>query len=164
LSQIVSAVAEVVAHEAPIHTLDLYTRVAGRWGSRLGSRIQDRIQEACASTERGGRIVRRGDFYWRPDGSCQLRSRAGTRTSANRIAPEEYTAAIQAILATGFGFSRPQLIQEVRSVLGFSRTGALLEEAIGAVIDDLVRNGTLGEGSNGIRPRGPRGETLPSDL
>ncbi|MEA2599306.1 MAG: hypothetical protein QOF89_298 [Acidobacteriota bacterium] len=164
LSQIVNAVAEVVAHEAPIHILELCTRVAGRWGSRLGSRIQDRIQEACASAERGGMIVRQGDFYWRPDGSCPLRSRAGTRTSANRIAPEEYIAAIQGILATGFGFSRPQLIQEVRSVLGFSRTGALLEEAIGTVIDDLVRNGTLGEGSNGIRPRGSLGETPSSDL
>jgi very-short-patch-repair endonuclease len=153
ISQLVGALTEVVKHESPIHAMDLFTRVAGMWGCRLGTRIQARIQEACSSAERGGAIQRRGEFYWGPDDPCQPRSRTGVRIPANRIAPEEYAEAILAVLRTGFGFSRPQLVQEVRSVLGFSRTGALLDEAISAVIDDLVVRGRLGESSSGIRLR-----------
>lgn len=152
-SQLIKAVVDVVTHEAPIHSADLFTRVAGMWGCRIGNRIQARIQEACASAERGGLIQRRGEFFWIPDCKPRFRSRGGTRIPGNRIAPEEYTEAILAVLGTGFGFSRPHLIQEVRSVFGFSRTGALLDEAIGTVVDNLLAVGTLGEGSNGIRLR-----------
>ncbi len=134
-SQLVRAVTEVLENEAPVHATDLFTRVAGLWGTRLGSRVQARIQEACEAAERGGALQRRGDFYWSPEGTCRLRSRSGTRIPANRIAPEEHEAAVLAVLGTGFGFSRPQLIQEARSVLGFSRTGPHLDEAMGAAID-----------------------------
>ncbi|HEY4565080.1 MAG TPA: DUF3320 domain-containing protein, partial [Thermoanaerobaculia bacterium] len=143
-SQLTGAVVEVVRHEGPVHASDLFARVAGQWGSRMGPRIQARLQEACDRVERDGTLRRCGDFYSSPDGPRRLRSRNGTRIPANRIAPEEYAEAILAVLGTGFGFSRPQLIQEVRSVLGFNRTGPLLEEAIGAVIDDLTREGKLG--------------------
>jgi very-short-patch-repair endonuclease len=153
ISQLVSTIADIVAHEGPIHSTDLFSRVAGMWSSRVGSRIQARIQEACDSAERGGIIERKVDFFWSPTGACRFRSRSGTRIPANRIAPEEYREAILTILETGFGFSRQQLIQEVRSVFGFSRTGPLLDESIGAVIDDLVISKTLGEGSSGIRLR-----------
>jgi very-short-patch-repair endonuclease len=167
LSQLVAAVTEVVAIEAPIHAAELATRVAGLWGSRTGPRKQARIQQACESAERSGALQRRGEFLWSPDGTCRLRSRSGTRIGANRIAPEEYAEAILAVLGTGFGFSRPQLIQEVRAVLGFSRTGANLDEAIGAAIDHLIQEGKLGEGSSGIRLREiledlPSGEPVPA--
>ncbi|HEY9420792.1 MAG TPA: hypothetical protein VIW92_05220, partial [Thermoanaerobaculia bacterium] len=133
------------------------TRVAGMWGSRVGPRIQARIQEACDAAERAGLLQRRGSFFWNAEGTCRLRSRSGTRIPGNRIAPEEYAEAIVSILKPGFGFSRPQLIQEVRSVFGFGRTGAVLDEAIGAAIDDLMASGRLGEGSRGIRLRGEGG-------
>lgn len=143
----------MVRHEGPIHAADLFARVAGQWGSRVGPRIQARLQETCDRAERGGTLQRHGDFYRSPDGPRRLRSRSGARIPAYRIAPEEYAEAILAVLGTGFGFSRPQLIQEVRSVLGFNRTGPQLEEAIGAVVDELLREGKLGDGSNGIRLR-----------
>jgi very-short-patch-repair endonuclease len=164
LSQLVRAVEEVVTNEAPIHATDLFLRVAGLWSSRAGTRIQVRIQEACGSAERGGTLRRRGEFFWGPDDTCGFRSRNGTRIAANRIAPEEYAEAILAVLGTGFGFSRPQLIQEVRSVLGFSRTGALLDEAIGTAIDHLIGEGKLGDGSKGIRLREVSEEPPTEDL
>jgi very-short-patch-repair endonuclease len=153
MSQLVEAVAEVVKNEAPIHATDLFSRVAGMWSSRVGNRIQNRLQEACNAAERGGVLLRRGEFFARPDGQCRFRSRNGMRIPANRIAPEEYAGTIRAVLASGFGFSRQQLIQEVRSILGFNRTGALLDEAIGTEIDNLLLTGELGEGSSGIRLR-----------
>jgi very-short-patch-repair endonuclease len=151
ISQLVGVVTDVIENETPIHAADLFTRIAGMWGSRVGIRVQARIQQACDSAERGGTLQRRGEFFWSPTGNCRLRSRSGTRIPANRIAPEEYAETILAVLGTGFGFSRTQLTQEVRSVLGFSRTGALLDEAIGTVINHLLLAGTLGESSSGIR-------------
>ena len=57
------------------------------------------------------------------------------------------------VLEGGRSFARPALVNEVRSVLGFARTGAALDEAIGSVVDTLLADGVLGEGSTGIRRR-----------
>ena len=48
---------------------------------------------------------------------------------------------------------RKVLINSVRSLFGFSRTGTTLETAIGAAIDGLLSEQILGEGSAGIRLR-----------
>jgi len=153
LPEIVETVDTVIRVEAPIHAVDLFTRVASLWGTRAGSRIQARIREACDAAEQARILQRRGDFYWSPEGTCELRSRAGTRIPAGRVAPEEYRQAVLAVLGTGHGFSRADLTTEVRSVLGYSRTGALLDEAIGAAIDQLRIDGQIGEASTGIRLR-----------
>lgn len=153
LSQVVRAVVQVVEVEAPIHLTDLSARVAAMWDTRAGARIQVRVEEACRAAERDGLVRRRGEFYWGKSDACPPRSRAGTRIPADRIAPEEYGAAIEAVLQGGHGFSRAQLTNEVRAVLGFSRTGAVLDEAIGAVIDRMLAAGRLGEASTGIRLR-----------
>jgi len=151
VSQLVNGVTTVVQTESPIHETDLFTRVASMWGQRAGSRIQDRIRQAARSAERNGVIRRNGLFYWAGAAdTCVVRSRANTRIPADRIAPEEYQQAVLAVLAGGHGFSRPHLTNEVRSMFGFNRTGAALEEAIGAAIDRLLVAGTLGEGSTGI--------------
>jgi len=73
--------------------------------------------------------------------------------SAEHIAPEEYRAAVMWVLASGRGFARPALVTEVRSVLGFARTGAALDEAIGVALDGMLADGILGEGSTGVRLR-----------
>jgi hypothetical protein len=82
-----------------------------------------------------------------------VRSRAGTRSLAERIAPEEYRAAVLIALDHGRSFARPALVNEVRSLLGFSRTGSVLDEAIGRIIDAMLAEGILGEGSTGVRRR-----------
>jgi hypothetical protein len=46
-----------------------------------------------------------------------------------------------------------QLTNEVRAVFGFSRTGAMLDEAIGSAITLLLQEGKLGEASPGLRLR-----------
>jgi very-short-patch-repair endonuclease len=148
-----TAVATVVEVESPVHIDDVIARVAGMWDTRAGTRIQARIVEACTLAERQRLVERRGDFVWHPGRPAVARSRAGTRMSAERIAPEEYRAAVMMVLESGHGFMRPALVTEVRSVLGFGRTSAALDEAIGAVIDAMLAEGTLGEGSTGVRLR-----------
>jgi very-short-patch-repair endonuclease len=153
--QIVRAVIRVVEVESPIHLIDLAGRVAGIWGQRLGPRIQERILEACGVAEATKEIERRGDFYWKSadKGKCKVRTRAGTGIPANRIAPEELREAITLVLMSGQTFSRPHLVNEVRGVFGFNRTGAILDEAINRELDAMLVDGIVGEGSIGIRLR-----------
>ena len=148
-----SAITRVVETESPVHIDDVVARVAGMWDTRAGTRIQARILEACALAERQRVVERRGDFLWHPGREAAVRSRAGTRIPAERIAPEEYRAAVTMVLQGGRGFARPALVTEVRSVLGFARTGAALDEAIGLVLDAMLAEGVLGEGSTGVRLR-----------
>lgn len=151
--QIVQAVVAVVEHESPIHEADVFTRVASQWSTRAGSRIQARIRDALFSAVQGQVIQLRGEFCWSPRRSCVPRSRAGTRIPADRIAPEEYQETVLMVLGSGHGFSRSQLTAEVRSVLGFTRTGEVLDEAISQAVESLIARGSIGEASVGIRIR-----------
>ena len=151
--ELVPAVIRVVEVESPIHETDLLTRVAGMWGQRAGSRIVAHIRRAADSAQDSGAIHRAGAFYWHPRAHCVVRSRAGTGIPGNRVPPEEYELAVAMVLNGGAGMPRTQLIAEVRSVFGFNRTGHLLEETIGAVINQMSAAGKLGEGSTGLRLR-----------
>jgi very-short-patch-repair endonuclease len=155
LGDLVKASVLVIETESPIHQIDLAARVAAMWGQRAGPRIQSRIMEACRSAENRGVIERRGEFYWgiSTPNKVPVRSRLGTKIPANRVAPEEYREAISLILAQGHSFSRHELVKEVRAVVGFSRTGALLDEAINREVDFMLQAGKVGEGSTGIRLR-----------
>ncbi len=57
------------------------------------------------------------------------------------------------VLGSGHGFSKTQLTAEVRSVLGFTRTGEVLDEAIARAVETLIARGSIGEASVGIRLR-----------
>ncbi|HXG18189.1 MAG TPA: DUF3320 domain-containing protein [Methylomirabilota bacterium] len=151
--QLLQAITAVVETEAPLHFTDLAARVASMWGSRLGSRISTRIAEVCQAAERDGLLVQRDSFILHPDGRCTVRSRAGTRIPAERIAPDEYRAAVLLVLRSGHSFIRSELINEVRAVFGFSRTGFQLEAAMSNVINQLLADEKIGEGSMGLRLR-----------
>src|SRR5262249_44349132 len=144
-SQLVRAIMTVVEIEAPLHMADLAARVAGMWGSRVGTRIMARVIEGCRAAEQGGLLIRRNEVVWRKDETCTVRSRSGTRILAERIAPEEYREAVLMVLRSGYGFSRTELTNEVRAVLGFNRTGPILEAAISNAVSDLLTCGVVGE-------------------
>ncbi len=153
LFELVDAIAAVAQVEAPLHADDLMARVAGMWGlARVGSRIERRLAEACGAAERSGSLERRGDFIWLPGGVIVVRSRVGTSIPAERIPPEEIREAVLLVLRAG-SLDRRELINQVRTLFGFNRTGTKLQAAIGAVVDTLLADGTLGEGSSGVRLR-----------
>jgi very-short-patch-repair endonuclease len=150
LADIVSRIVDI---EGPIHEADVIARVSSLWGTKAGSRIQAAIREASVLAARRKRVQRRGPFYWRTDGTCRVRSRDGTGIPGDRIAPEEYCEAAKLVLAGGHALQRQALISETRAVMGYSRTGPILEEAIGNVLDALLVQGILGEGSGGLTLR-----------
>jgi hypothetical protein len=150
-SEVVRAIAEIVEVESPIHMAELASRVAAQWGvSRVGSRILTRITHECDASARRGLIDIRGEFVWSPRAPLTVRSRTGTKLSAERIAPEEYREAALMVLRARGSAPRAQLTAEIRNLLGYSRTGAKLEEMIGSTLDALLAEGVLGEASTGI--------------
>jgi len=151
VSRLVSAAKEIASVEAPLHVTDLTGRIGDMWGvGRVGSRIAAKVMKGIERAVRRGAIELRGEFVWLPGQGCTVRSRAGTGISAERIAPEEYQeATVQALRGAGV-LPRDELIAAVRSLLGFSRTGPVLEECIGGAIGVLLTAGRLGEGSGGI--------------
>jgi len=155
-SQIERAVNEVVAVEAPLHIRDLASRVSARWGySVVGPSMMRRIRTVVEENAQKRKLFLRGDFVFaRPaPETITVRSRAGTNIPAERIAPEEYKAAILMVLRASDGLNRKALTNTVRALFGFSRTGPNLETAIGAAIDSLLAEHTVGEGSTGIKMR-----------
>jgi len=94
-----------------------------------------------------------GDFVSAPGAAVAVRSRAGTHIPPERVAPEEYRQAILTVLGTGQGFSREQLSNEVRALLGFGRATEPLHQAVEAQVSALLAAGQLGEGSTGLTLR-----------
>jgi very-short-patch-repair endonuclease len=149
------AVEEVVAVEAPLHLADLAARVVARWGcERVGPRMMQRVREVAEALAKRGRVEVRGEFVHAAGAAeVPVRTRAGTRIPAERIAPEEFRAAVLRVLRAGDGMDRKALTAGVRRLFGFGRTGPTLDAAVGAAIDALLAEEVLGEGSTGIRLR-----------
>lgn len=148
--ELFTAVTEVVRTEAPVHIDDLLTRVAGMWGNRAGSRISDRIMYICSLAQSRGELQLRDGFVYQPGAQIKARSRARTGIPAERIAPEEYRVAVLVILHGGVSLSHDDLVTEVRTLLGFQRTGHHLESRINSAISELVNAGDIGESSGGF--------------
>jgi len=145
--------------EAPLHVTDAISRIAGAFDLRAGPRISDRIQSVMNLSIRAGQIHRRGDFLYKVDGEIKVRSRAGTGIPVDRISPEEISQAILLVLKNGQCFDRTTLINNVRAVFGFDRTGVRAKRAIDDCILSLLHAEVIGEGSLGI---GLRGQDIPN--
>ena len=151
LAALLAAIAEVAQAEAPVHQDDLMDRVAEAFGDhRVGARIARQLEGALMTAARRGVILRRGEFVYLPNGAVAVRSRAGTGIPGERIAPEECREAVLLVLLSNGARPRPDLVNAVRTVLGFSRTGERLEMRIGQAIEALERSGQIGEGSAGL--------------
>lgn len=145
--EVEKVILEILEHEAPIHKKDLFTRVASVWGQKAGSQISFRIEQILRSISQ---ILLRNEFVYARDQQIEVRRRNGTGIPADRIATEEIREAILLILRTGHRFERQVLINEVRKLFGFNRTGASLQNVIELEIDSLISEGTLGQASTGI--------------
>jgi very-short-patch-repair endonuclease/DNA polymerase III delta prime subunit len=155
-ARITQAITEVLTVEAPLHIKDLASRVVARWGyGQVGPAMLRRLRAVAAESARQGRIQLREEFIYdaQANGAVKVRSRAGTRIPPERIAPEEYREAVLMVLKAVDGLERKALVNAVRALFGFARTGATLDAAINQAIDALLAEDVLGEGSTGIKLR-----------
>lgn len=129
---------------------DVCTRAAGVWSQKAGKNISQKILHVLKIAEQAKHIEFDGDFIAVSNHPIRVRSRAGTNIPAEQIAPQEIREAIRLVLEHGHKFERAALVNEVRAVFGYNRTGGGLQGAIGKVIDELLSAGIVGEGSTGI--------------
>lgn len=147
---VANAILSVVEIEAPLHIKELTARVAALWGQRTGNNIITKIGQVVAALQDYKKLEVRGEFILKREMKITVRSRKGTNIPAERIAPEEIEEAISQVLRAGQGFTRQELVNEVRGVFGFSRTGAALQQVIDSAVENLLSKGLVGEGSLGI--------------
>lgn len=150
IQQLAKVLMTIVEVEGPIHFKDVCTRAAAVWGQKTGSNISERISYVLRTIEQAKHIEFRGDFLVVCNQPITVRSRTGTNIPTDRIAPDEIGEAIQLILKNGHKFERAALVNEVRTVFGYNRTGGSLQAVIGSVIDEMLGKGLIGEGSTGI--------------
>ncbi|HTV03043.1 MAG TPA: DUF3320 domain-containing protein, partial [Luteitalea sp.] len=148
-----SIVAAIVVAESPVHEDDVTTRAASFWDQRVGARIRSRVAEAIDAAKARGTIRARDAFLWGASDDCAARDRGETGIGAERIAPEEFEAAIMTALDPQQGSRREVVVAAARTALGFERTGPTLSALLDAAIDRLVSQGLIGEASDGFRRR-----------
>lgn len=148
--QLAKVLLTIVEVEGPIHIKDVCTRAAGVWGQKAGKNISQKILNVLNIVEQARHIKFEGEFVAMSDAPIRVRSRAGTNIPADQIAPAEIREAVRLVLEHGHKFERAALVNEVRTVFGFNRTGGSLQIAIGSVIDEMLSAGVIGEGSTGI--------------
>jgi len=140
-----------------VHADDLFGRVAQALGDRkAGSRIVARLDEVSRAGHRNGRWVYRNHYFFRRDGKVDVRSRAATGIPGERVASEEYQAAVRDVLAEIGPCSEDELVVGVRTLLGFNRTGAKLQTRIDEAIRLLIDDGVVGHAANGLGLRDER--------
>jgi very-short-patch-repair endonuclease len=140
--------ASVVKHEGPIHVEEVARRVREAFGlGRTTRRIVERIIEALERVAKQGLVTRDGEF-WSTSNRILRRPRcrrdaAVALRRADRIAPEEYRLAIDAVLRAAVAASIPEITVGVARLLGFDRTGNGLDRAISDQIDSMVRTNQI---------------------
>jgi very-short-patch-repair endonuclease/DNA polymerase III delta prime subunit len=152
-SLIENIIENIVAVEAPLHIDDLVSRVASCLEcTRVTVKVSKQVSDLVKNLSRKRKLSVRDQFIFKYEqNQVVVRSRAGTRIPAERIAPEEYQEAILMILRNRDSVDRRDLINTVRALLGFGRTGTNLESSINAAIEDLLNRRVIGEGSLGLK-------------
>jgi very-short-patch-repair endonuclease len=151
--RLAQVVVTIVETEGPIHAEELMDRIVVLWNTKAGKRIAEHVRRAIRVAVHTNLIERRNNFYFGLTDKVVARNHYGLKFPAEHIAPEEYREAVLLVLRTGYAFPRKTLIDEVRSMLGFGRTTAALEEMIGQAVDSLLSSGIAGDASTGIALR-----------
>lgn len=153
-SEVDDVILNVVEVESPIHFKELASRVVARWGNSVaGTTMTAKVQARVDSLWWKRKIRTAGDFIFAVNGTISVRSRVGLRMSAERIAPEEFQAAVLLALDDCDGLEQRALVSRVRSIFGFSRTGPILESRISNAIEFLLKSDQIGHSSLGLKKR-----------
>ncbi|CAM4012542.1 DUF3320 domain-containing protein [Cohnella lubricantis] len=143
-----SQIGETVQAEGPISKQLLMRRVLQAWGiSRTGARIErhfDKLLQAMGLKRTTWRGI---DYYW-PQGTepeqygvYRLTENDQDRRSADELPPEEIANAVREVLFNQGSLPLEDLVRETVKMLGYSRTGAALDQAVRSGIEVAARRG-----------------------
>lgn len=138
---------EIVAEEGPVALEVVSRRVAAHWGlARLGSTIRDRIAQIARQSRVKFSRQPHGVFLWPPGAqpdqyqTCRAPGiHEDEQRDIDEIPLEEITAAILHVLKQQVSLPRNELIRETALLLGFQRTGAIIQRTVGHAVDEALR-------------------------
>lgn len=151
----VEAIQTLVEHEGPIHLDVAYDRLREWWNvGRIGSNIRNNINLAIQRAQ----VVRDGDFLTLPGGEA-TQVRTPTMRVARKVEHvhlEELAMAVILTIRDVGAVSRPEVVQGVARIFGWTRTGAIVDRRITEAIDRLVNHGEVASSGDGMLtlPRG----------
>ena len=140
-ARLVKQMTEVLNTEAPIHKELLFSRIFEVWGIRSGTRVLAHLESLLSQV--GARKRRRGSrvFLWQalqdPTAytTYRLPAKETEKREAEDLPPEEVAACMAALLAQQMSLPRPDLRKEAARILGYSRMGSKVEEAMEAGVE-----------------------------
>lgn len=146
----------IVRVESPVHELVVVDRLAEYFGfKRRGSKIAAKISAAISRANGHKKVVKRGDFLWRPSMTKPpVRNRSalsGFAKTIEAIAPEEIQQAVLLVVRHSFGISREDIPRAVGNVLGFQRVHGQAKDAIVGSVDQLIRKNKLQDDGRSIK-------------
>ena len=142
----------VVTVESPVHREEAFWRIAeGAGAKRLGRKAQAAIEAALDHAVKNGKLVVREEFLWIPamdPSNPPIRDRSTLPPDSRRpefVAPDEYEAAVIAIVAEALGMPPADVPSAVARRLGFSRLNDDLRLRVEGALEQLIIAGRLTE-------------------
>lgn len=137
---LVRGLSRLLEVEAPISIGYAIKRLATANGiSRRGGRVMATGSTVVQSAIDAGLAERRGEFLWRPGqalGTVRIPDPAkpATRRSIEDIAPEELAVTVARLREASGALDKQGLVGQAARVLGFSRTGPAIQDALEKVV------------------------------
>ena len=143
---------KVVAVESPVHVNEVALRIANAAGlKRTGRRIRERVGRAVGAGTRGRKLLRKGDFLWRPghdEDEIVIRRRDDVPPNLRKpemIAPEEIDAALLHAVQASYGIDADEAVAEASRLFGYRRTGPDIRLSFKRALKRLIVQGNLQE-------------------
>ncbi|MCL0031956.1 DUF3320 domain-containing protein, partial [Dehalococcoidia bacterium] len=146
-------IVKVVSSEGPVHTDEIIDRL--RVAYNLGSvraTTRERILNVIKSMVGRGEVVGDTDqFVWQESKQLKRMPRfPSTSGKIEHMYPGELESICIGLIRELLGIDRDNLITEVTRRLKFKRTGATIRKTLNKIIDNLLRNEIIDEGSDGF--------------
>ena len=148
-------VTKIVETEAPVHFEQIAERIRHRWGlKRTGAAIGERIKTAVSSLAKDGTIewapalsTRRvaDRFLVKPGVESRPRrpKLEEPARSIDHVSDPEIAAGVLVVARAIHGGRRADIVQQTAREFGYKRTGGHIDDRIGQVIDDMLRDTVL---------------------
>ena len=144
----------VLEKEGPVHEEDLQDRLMDAFGhKRAGTKIVERLTGAFAAFQTAPGITRVEAWWSLPDRPILPRHRGGMASSPDRIAPAEYSVAVQCALDANGALADEELVGVLREALGFNSATAKLKSEVATAVRGLLDAGALLHVSGGYALR-----------
>lgn len=146
--QLTDCIELLVQNEYPIHYELLCQKVSPLLEREKATSVVRKNVEIALQLM-GGRVIRKGDFFY-PADYTMIPVRQANGRNIKHISTDELAAAMLRVLGKCVGTTRIALIDETTRAFGFNRRGANITKAMDAAFNSLILSGKVQEISGKI--------------